>query len=181
MAQFARPDSTVSAGLWTEIGPNTELWQAVDEVTANDGTDFIDSGVGNNTTCELGLSNVTDPVSSVNHTIRFRMEGFGSGPPERVEVQLFDGATQIATTGVEASRAAWGTKFYDLTAAEADNIGDYTDLRVKVISSNLGAGESVIVTWVEFEVPDAGGGGDGMAQMVFLGGEDGGMLMITGS
>ncbi len=159
MVQIARPDSTVSAGLWEPIGGPSTLWECMDEVTANDTTDYIEALNGENTTCEIGLSNLTDPVGNVNHTIRFKMQGFGSGGPERLTVQLFDGATQIAELANQTARGGWGVKTYTLTTAEADNITDYTDLRFKFISSNLAATEDVWCTWAEFEVPDASAGG----------------------
>lgn len=154
MAQFARPDSTVSAGLWEPQGGPSTLWEAIDEISASD-TDYIEALNGENTTCELGLSTVADPLSSVNHTIRFRMQATGSGGPERCEVQLWQGGTEIASTGNQTSRGSWGDKTYTLSAAEADAIGDYSDLRLKIISSNLSATEDMWVSWAEFEVPDA--------------------------
>ena len=163
MVQIARPDSDISAGLWNPVGGPTSLFDAINEVTANDDTDYIEALNGENTTCELGLTSLTDPVSSIDHTIRFRMQGTGSGAPERCEVQLFEGATQKATTGAQTSRAAWATKTYTLSAAEADSISDYTDLRLKIISSNLGATEDMWVTWAEFEVPEVSGGAEGAA------------------
>lgn len=152
--QFARPDSDISAGLWNPVGGPTSLFDAMNEVSPNDLTDYIEALNGENTTCEVGLSDVTDPLLSTGHIIRFRMQGTGGAGPERCEVQLFEGAVQKATTGVQDNRAAWGTKTYTLTGAEADAIGDYTDLRFKIISSNLGATDDMWVTWAEFEVPD---------------------------
>jgi hypothetical protein len=158
MAQFARPDSDVSAGLWDHIGTPTTLYECIDEVTPNDGTDYIECLNGDDSTCEVGLSTVTDPAVGTGHIIRFTMQGTGSGGPERCEVQLFDGATQRATTGTQTSRGAWAQKTYTLSAAEADAIVDYTDLRFKIISSNLGASEDMWVTQAELEVPDAAAG-----------------------
>ena len=155
MVQIARPDSTVSAGLWEPIGGPSTLWECVDEVTANDNTDYIEALNGENTTCELGLGDLNDPLGNIGHILRFRMQGTGSGGPERCKVQLFDGATLIADAGNQTSRAAWDSKEYTLTAGEADAIGDYTDLRFKIISSNLEASEDMWVTWAEFQVPDA--------------------------
>ena len=153
MVQIARPDQDISAGSWTAIGGPSTLFDAIDEVVANDGTDYMEDAA-NNTTAEIGLTTLTDPVSSVDHIIRFKMRGEGSGGPERCNVQLFDGATLIAATGNQTSRAAWAEKTYTLTTAEADNIGNYGDLRLKIISSNLVGGETMWVTWAEFEVPD---------------------------
>ena len=170
MAQFARPDSDISAGLWDPVGGPSSLFDALNESTPNDGTDYIEALNGENTTCELGLTDVDDPGISTGHIIRFRMQGTGSGGPERCKVQLFDGATEIANTGNQTSRSAWGTKSYTLSIAETDAIGDYTDLRFKITSSNLGGTEDMWVTWAEFEVPDAVTGG-GKARLIFLTGE----------
>ena len=158
MAQFARPDSDISAGLWEPIGGPSTLWECMDEVTANDGTDYIEALNGEDTTCEIGLSNLTDPVGNVGHIVRFKMQGTGSGQGERLNVALFDGATQIAILTNQTSRAAWAEKTFTLTTIEADNITDYTDLRLKFITTNLGATEDMWCTWAEFEVPDAAGG-----------------------
>ncbi len=156
MAQFARPDSDISDGLWSPIGGPSDLFDCLNESSPNDSTDYIESLNGDNTTCEVGLSNITDPAGNIDHVIRFRMQGTGSGGPERCKVELWDGGTLIADTGNETSRGAWNTKIYTLTDVEADNIGDYTNLRFKIISSNLGGTEDMWVTWAEFEIPDAG-------------------------
>jgi hypothetical protein len=166
MAQFARPDSDISAGLWAAIGGPSTLWECLDETSPNDGTDYIESLNGDNTTCEIGLSDVTDPAVGTGHTIRFQIQGTGSGGPERCELQLFDGVTQIATTGNQTSRGAWALKEYLLSAAEADAITDYTDLRLKIISSSLGASEDMWCTWAELEVPDAAAGDVLQAQVM---------------
>ncbi len=157
MAQFARPVSTLVAGLWDPVGGPSTLWECLDEVSADDG-DYIEALNGENTTCELGLSTVTDPVSNTGHTIRFRMQSAGSGQKERCEVELYDGASLIATTGIQIDRAGWQDKTYTLTSIEADNIGNYADLRLKIITSNLDATEDMWVSWAEFEVPDAAAG-----------------------
>jgi hypothetical protein len=106
------------------------------------------------------------------------MQGTGSGGPERCEVQLFEGATQRATTGNQTSRGAWDTKTYTLTAGEADAIGNYGDLRFKIISSNLGGTEDMWVSWAEFEVPDVSSADDLATKSVNLEGD--GMLMVRG-
>lgn len=131
----------------------------MDETTANDGTDYIEALNGENTTCEIGLSDLTDPVGNVNHTFRWKMQGTGSGQGERLDVALFDGATQIAILINQTSRGAWAEKTYTLTTLEADAITDYTDLRLKFTTTNLGATEDMWCTWAEFEVPDAPVGG----------------------
>ncbi|MHC4941653.1 MAG: hypothetical protein ACYTG7_01395 [Planctomycetota bacterium] len=153
--QYARPSGTVSGGSWTATGAPT-LHEATDEVTPNDDTDYMVTGTDADI-AELTLGSLTDPSSSVDHIIRFRMRTTGSGSKERCEIQLFQGAVLIATTDTQQSRPDYTTFTYTLSSSEADAITNYADLRFKVLSSNMGAGETVVVTWMEFEVPDAGG------------------------
>jgi hypothetical protein len=109
---------------------------------------------GNDTTAEVGLTTIVDPVTPSNHIIRFRIQGNGSGGPERCNLQLFQGVTEIAATGNQTSRGAWDTKEYTLSDVEADSIDDYSDLRFKIVSSNLGGSETMWCSWAELEVPD---------------------------
>ena len=94
MAQFARPSSDVATGNWT----STPLWQKVDEVTRSD-TDFISSA--NNTsgdTCELGLSNISDPALSTGHVLRYAYRKSAAvGHSIDVRVRLLQGVTEIAS------------------------------------------------------------------------------------
>ncbi len=156
MAQFARPVSTVSAGLWEPQGGPSSLWECLDEVSPSD-TDYIEALNGENTTCELGITSLSDPGGSstgADYHLRVRMQGTGSGGPERIRIALFEGATQRATSGSFTSRASWTTQTYTLTAGEADSISDFTDLRIKLTSSNLAATEDMWASWAEFEIPD---------------------------
>ncbi len=161
MVQIARPDSDISVGSWTLEGSSAAatIWESIDEVTADDGVTYIES-VGANHTCEVGLDNsITDPGGNTGYVLRTRIQGNGSGAPERCVIALFEGATQRAISGNLASRAAWADKFYTLTASEADAITAFTDLRIKLISDSLAGGETMWVTQALFEVPDAPAGG----------------------
>ena len=151
MAQFARPDSDVSAGLWEPVGGESTLFDAVNGATDSD---YIEALNGENTTCELGLTTVTDPAVSTGHILRVRLQGTGSGGPERLVIQLFEGATQRAASPALVNRGSWSTQTYTLTAGEADSITDYSDLRIKLISSNLAATEDMWARLAELEVPD---------------------------
>lgn len=162
MAQFARPDSDVSTGGWEPQGSTAEttLWESLDEVgAANDGVDYIEALNGENITCEVGLdSSITDPGGNTGYFLRMTIQGTGSGGPERCMVNLFEGAIERASSGNFTSRGAWAEQSYELTTAEADSITAFTDLRLKIISSNLGGSEDMWVTQAFFEVPDVSGG-----------------------
>ncbi len=157
MVQIARPTSDVSTGGWEPQGSSAEttLWESVDEVSADDGVTYIEALDGEDITCELGIaSTITDPGGNTGYFLKFKMQGTGSGGPERCSIALFQGATQRASSGNFTSRAAWADKVYELTTTEADSITAFTDLRIKLTSSNLGATEDMWVTQAFFEVPD---------------------------
>lgn len=152
MAQFARPDADVSAGSWTPnpAAPGT-LYDKIDE-TSPDDTDYIIAL--SNTTCEINLSDVTDPVSNDGHIIRWRGKMGLLSAGVSIEVRLFQGAVQKATTGAVAQDFVFTTREYTLSAIEASGITDYTDLRIKVISTGTDAPfDEADVSWAEFEVP----------------------------
>jgi len=148
MAQYARPNSDVAAGSWTPSTGAT-LYGYIDEESYSD-IDYIQ--VANaNSTCEIGLSSVTDPESSSNHIVRYRARKAGNGA---LTVYLFDGATQIASQTPTLTTSIQAFSF-TLSSGEADNISDYSDLRLKFAGSYVIVG-GVAVSWAEFEVPDAG-------------------------
>lgn len=173
MAQFARPDSDISAGTWTSQG-QASLYGCVDEETQNGDTDYILAT--SDTICELGLTDVTDPVIGTGHILRAWLKSSGGGAPERLILHLYEGATLRASSGNLTSRDAYGEGIYTLTEAEANAITNYANLSVKVESSNLAGGETMRVTQVEFEVPDAAGGVD-----VWLAGTSDGTATVNGA
>ena len=165
MVQIARPDSDISTGGWEPQGSTAEttLWESLDEVTANDGTDYIEALDGENITCEVGLDNsIVDPGGNTGYFLRIRIQGTGSGGPERVNIALFEGASQRAISGNFNNRGSWADFSYELTTAQADAITAFTDLRIKITSSSLAATEDMWVTQAFFEVPDPAASGSGV-------------------
>lgn len=152
MAQFARPASTISSGGWTFS--DLSLHEDTDEVTPN-GTDYAEAD-STDTTMELKLSSVTDPASSTGHTVRvYAQVTGGSGAPEKLDIALYQGSTLIVTATPTINRGAYALRSLTLSAAEADSITDYSDLRLRFTVNSLAAGETIQVTQCEFEVPDA--------------------------
>jgi hypothetical protein len=148
MAQFGRPSSDITTD-WT----TTPLWSKLDEVSPDDG-DFI-TGTGTAKTFEVALSSVTDPQSSTGHVVRIRAKATGSGAAERLNTWgLYQGVTAIATQNASITRDSFNEYSITLSGAQADAITDYTDLRIRGLTSQ-GASETIDVSWVEFECPDA--------------------------
>ena len=181
MVQIARPNTDVSAGGWEPQGSSaqTTMFESLDEVTANDGVDYIEALDGENITGEVTLDgSITDPGGNTGYFLRCRMQGNGTGGPERVQIALFEGATQRAISGNFTNRGSWADKFYELTTGEADAITAFTDLRLKIISSNLAGSDDMWVTQAFFEVPDVSSADDLSTKVVDLGGD--GMLRVAG-
>jgi len=155
MAQYARPDADVSAGSWTPYpaSPAT-LYDKISETSHDDATTYITTTAAA-TTCEVGLSNVTDPVSSTGHILYFWATATGSGGGEKITMLLFESTTQRATSGAKTiTRTTWNEYTYTLSAAEADAITNYSNLTIKLTSAQT-AGETLKVTQAYLEVPTA--------------------------
>lgn len=154
MAQFLRPDANISATNWTGS------YTAIDEASYDDG-DYLTGSSSGNGTVEVGLSNGTDPESSSGHTIRFRAWQQNNTKQRTLGVKLMQGATQISV--YNAGNLVKGTQTayeWTLSAAVADSITDYTDLRLQFISGgDVGTPSAqrsaVYVSWAEKEIPDA--------------------------
>ena len=156
MPLFARPDGDVSTGNWTAT---PDLWQKIDETPFSD-TDFVQSeNDPSNDIMEVTLTNVADPASSTGHIVRYRLarNQSGGGQPGtlNVIVGLYQATTLIATATHSNIGLGFAEFSFTLTGTEADNITDYTDLRIR-FDADKSAGART--TWcelshAEFETP----------------------------
>lgn len=153
MAQFGRPDSTLDTGSWSAVG-SSPLHNCINEVTPNDDSTYA-LAESDGLIFKVTLSDIADPSSSTGHIIRCTSKSSGSGKGEDVYVYLYQGETLIASSGKWSTRGVYGTDTLTLTAGEAGAITDYTNLRFWV-EVDIGSGETMRVTQIEFEVPDAG-------------------------
>ncbi len=165
-AQFARPCSDVNnTGSYTATS-GTDLWDELDETTADDTTTQVTSATNpaqsDGTGFEVKLCAVSDPQSSSGHILRIRHKKDG-GKTGEAHWRLYQGSTAVSpersTIGLQNGNYTNGAA-YTLSSAEADAITDYSDLRVRVWSIVSGGGSPTTVsyTWIEFEVPDAPAG-----------------------
>ncbi len=162
MAQFARPDSDVSDGTWqNQAGSQTNMYQSIDESSVDD-ADYIRTTMATGTeSTTFGSSNVTDPVSSSGHTVRWRARVVNLVDDTiNLSITLRQGGTLIATARSGAiTDASFTDGSYTLSGAEADAITDYTALNFMFVKTgtNDDAGIRVEVSFVELEVPDVAG------------------------
>ena len=158
--QYARPSLDVSAGGssgWYESAGSTQtnIYTAIDEVTYSD-TDYIYSSANQLSTSEIQLSSITDPETSSGHTIRVRALRTITNKNYTLTVNLMEGATQRATYSIVNPTTGFLEYSYPLSAAEADSITDYSNLRLQFnVTVAAGGGGIMQVSWASFEVPDA--------------------------
>ncbi len=127
--RYARPIADVSAGAWTPSS-GSDLYAMLDEETASD-ADYVLTGSAS--AFEVKLAPL-DPSAATAHTLRWRVPD-GFSPVGSLTITLREGAsTEIAV--VYSGTVTADTDYsYTLTAGEVAAISDYTDLRVRVVSS----------------------------------------------
>jgi len=130
--QTARPTSDISAGTWT---PSTGavLWDMLNETTASD-ADYIQSAVLTATAdvSEVALGSLTDPAVSTGHIVRYRYQkSAGLGDVVNLTVSLYQGATLIASATHSGISETTVIGTFTLSAAEADAITAYNQLRLR--------------------------------------------------
>ena len=165
MAQYGRPNSDVSQSGWTGS------YTAIDEAAYSD-ADYITGAADANGTAVHGLSSVSDPVSSANHTVRFRAWQQNNAFQRYLQVELLQDTTVISSypstiTLVKGTATAYN---WTLSSGEADAITDYGALRLRFTSTgDVGTPapnrSEVYVSWAELEVPDAPAGSGKPAHM----------------
>lgn len=149
MTQTALPSATVSND-WTVTGPSA--WEAL-RVSDGD-TAKIQTSVENDL-CIVNIESLSDPKNNINHVITISAKAAGSGGPERIQLKLFEGATERAvSSNIAITRGSYNDFTFTLSTAQADSITDYTILRISIDAVILGV-ESLDVSFAKFEVDDA--------------------------
>lgn len=123
--QSAAPIADISAGAWLPSS-GVALHPMVGEANADDGT-AVWCPVANSAV-EFGLASLADPAVSGGHTLYYRLS---SPVGATFQITVKQSATQIAQW-TQTSTPALAQYSRTLSAAEADAITDYTNLRVRI-------------------------------------------------
>lgn len=139
-------------------------WTSIDEATRND-SDFIEShtiplesttGEVVIATFEAGLSNISDPASSIEHILNHTYKkNLADGKTIDLTVELIENVTTRATRSYTNIGSAWVEANETLTATEIDSLSDYNDLRIKwtFTASGTGAARKGRVSWANLQAP----------------------------
>jgi len=167
MAQIVKPITTESNGDgWYNNDETTTLHTYVDEfiATADDDTTFIkvNNGFFEPITfeCQLKFDTLTDPSIHTGHIIRVRSKRTILSD-QTITVNFYQGNSTLIKSSNITATSSYANSTITLSEAEAANITDYTDVRIGLSYDHDGVTSSPRVTTVEFEVPDASGGGGG--------------------
>jgi len=162
--QKVRPISLIQDdGPWTIDGasPAATIWESLNEVTADAFITYVYSPQNPTTNDDftVKLDTPDDPIKRSHHVLRIQAAASSlleTGDPPRVQIRLYQGGTLIATsTRFQLGWFVWATYEFEIDTADAENITDYSDLRVQVnpYQSATNAADRVLVSWIELEVP----------------------------
>ena len=152
MAQRIDPDSDVATGLWTV----TPLWSKIDDGAIADDTDLVTSvalvAVDDTDSFEVTLSNPASAPGSGTNTVTFRARKTGSSTVTMTVDCLESGVSK-------GSLAQALTTILTTYTFNPTGIGNYNNLNITVLVSNDIAGANTVqVTWIKMDVPDASAG-----------------------
>lgn len=145
MAQFGRPSTDTTRDNWEEDdGTTVDIFDQIDE-TPFDDADFIRTVPTPTADVYVTkLTTLTDPVSSINHILRYRYgKDLAGGDVINITIQLRQGYVNEGAPGTLIATIAtlldvpngFNAGSYTLSGAEADAITDYTNLYVRIIGN----------------------------------------------
>ena len=188
MTQYARPNGTSEDGNWTNT--HTASDNTNDPTGTGADGDFVtgDGTGGAEIQADFTLTDtITDPSTGSGHKLYIRFargdaadrgaSSGGSSSDCTMTVKLMEGGSARATRVITAdttpdlnadgsfdyNSAASGATSFNLTAGEANSIGTYNDLFVRVLWEDTEATDYLYVSQIVLETPDAGGGGSSIA------------------
>jgi hypothetical protein len=171
MVQSSVPNSDYYIGDWSKSpgGSTTDIYQNIDNTIPgnSDNIQYQNAPVGTGYLAVFNASSLTDPDSSSDHEYKYVVGAAGFGGSIDVLFGLATGANvndiiSSVTTGVTTDFSATAkTGSFTLSTSEADSISDYSSLYFFISGLANGFGNYPVVYEVEFQVPDAGGGGGG--------------------
>ena len=161
MAQNAPLDGTSDRGGWVDESSGTSnIHTSADGTSA--GSDYVQGQVGFDSApvgpAIFTLSNVTDPESAADHKIIYTAlatAGGFMGTPG-LTIALFEGTTQRhSTTNGSVSTSSATQYTINLSSGEANSIGDYTNLILRVTNAGSEMGDTIRIFNMYFQCGDA--------------------------
>jgi hypothetical protein len=107
-------------------------------VSASDSDIVSSPQAPNNATLEVGFNAGSDPLSSANHVLSYRIQKDQPGGAQiNVTVSLMQGSTIIATWTHNDLANGWQTFTQTLSGVQADAITNYAALSLRMVASQV--------------------------------------------
>lgn len=154
MTQTLVPSADVSnAGSWT----TAPLWSSIDDPNDLTPADIITKANKTTGACRVGplvstSGTVVDPVSSTSHILKLDGAKVGTNAVT-LTVSLYQGTTLITSGLAVTLTTSYALYSYTLSAAEADAITNYADLRIDINCTAAGTSSGARVSSAWLEVP----------------------------
>ncbi|MEE9197949.1 MAG: LamG-like jellyroll fold domain-containing protein [bacterium] len=149
----AKPDQDITTANWTRSNSGIPFWDHVDDEPISPGDGQLLSGTTIGANLELGLEDLADPLSSTGHILRVRADKLEIIAGLVVlTVEIVEGST-VRSTDTMTLTTTETTFVRTLSAAEANSIGDYTNLRIRCRITTLTGDNLARIESAEFEVP----------------------------
>jgi hypothetical protein len=134
MSQVLRPANDVNNQGWTPV----PAYAQVDEAVVDDSDKVSSPQAPINSILEVGFSAGSDPVSSSNHVVQYRIQKDQPGGAQvNVTVALMQGGTTIATWTHNDLANGWQTFTQTLSGAQADAITNYAALSLRITATQV--------------------------------------------
>jgi hypothetical protein len=156
-AQETRPNSDVSLGLWTDkSGGTSNIYQSIDEATANDNTDYITStSTATNPKYKMTVASQSQPSDHSETKIKVRARQTGGSRPDLI-VRIFYGNQSFKKT-IKDLTTTWTTRTIALTEEESEALGWGTDFTVELEKKTTAGAQEIWVTWLQIESASGAG------------------------
>jgi hypothetical protein len=153
---YTVPTGDISAGDWATAPLYSKINSGIIGGPADLG-DFIDTIASPSTPFEVHLSGGPDASSDECHVLRYiaSLDAYYGSENVDLDIGLYDGTTLIKEETKTLTSVSWVTGEMTLSAAEAANITNYQNLRVKGSGSDSAGGNTPRIAEIEFQYPYA--------------------------
>lgn len=155
IVQIVRASSVTSNTGWTAVGGFDEL-DVIDDVDPDGDSTYI-SATASGSFFEIKLDpELFPPPNSLNHDISVHSRSVGGAQqPEQIDFSTLEGGVEVCAHEPFAVNrlAQYNVDVFTCLNAEANSISNYSDLSISMTVGNIGAGEEVRVTKIEFHMP----------------------------
>ena len=151
---FTVPTGDVSAGDWATAPLYSKINSGIIGGVGNL-SDYIDTIASPSTPFEVHLSGGPDASSDECHVLRYvaSLDAYYGSENVDLDIGLYDGTTLIKEETKTLTSVSWVTGEMTLSAAEAANITNYQNLRVKGSGSDSAGGNTPRIAEIEFQYP----------------------------